>query len=83
MYPVIGTLIGSWAGVIPIALDWDRPWQAWPLTPAYGAIAGYIVGSLAALTVTAVGLMAKEHLRAQALAAEGKQQQAKTKSKFS
>ncbi|KAH8827118.1 GPI biosynthesis protein family Pig-F-domain-containing protein, partial [Flagelloscypha sp. PMI_526] len=34
--PAIGTLIGAWVGIIPIALDWDRPWQAWPLTPAYG-----------------------------------------------
>jgi len=27
VYPAIGTVIGCWLGVIPIALDWDRPWQ--------------------------------------------------------
>ncbi|KAG1748211.1 hypothetical protein EDB19DRAFT_1905264 [Suillus lakei] len=35
---------------LPIALDWDRPWQAWPLTPLFGGIAGYIVGSPPALS---------------------------------
>jgi len=49
VYPVVGTAVGSWAGAFPIALDWDRPWQAWPLTPAYAAILGYILGSLSAL----------------------------------
>jgi len=51
VYQAIGTLSGSWIGVIPIALDWDRPWQAWPLTPAFCAIGGYIVASLAVLAV--------------------------------
>jgi phosphatidylinositol glycan class F len=27
VYPVFGALIGAWFGVIPLALDWDRPWQ--------------------------------------------------------
>ena len=27
VYPAIGTVVGCWLGVIPIALDWDRPWQ--------------------------------------------------------
>jgi phosphatidylinositol glycan class F len=68
MYQGIGTLSGGWIGVIPIALDWDRPWQvgipnpvvsaslkspqAWPLTPAFCAIGGYIIASLAALAVS-------------------------------
>jgi phosphatidylinositol glycan class F len=67
VYPSVGALLGSWIGAIPIALDWDRPWQAWPLTPAYGAIAGYIIASLAALTVAAINFSAVEHLRAQAI----------------
>ncbi len=67
MYPAIGTLAGSWVGAIPIALDWDRPWQAWPLTPAYGAVVGYIVATLAAFTVTAINLMANAHISAQAV----------------
>jgi phosphatidylinositol glycan class F len=27
VYPIVGTLVGAWAGAIPIPLDWDRPWQ--------------------------------------------------------
>jgi len=37
--------------VIPIGLDWDRPWQAYPLTPAAGASLGYMAGALLALGV--------------------------------
>lgn len=50
VYPSVGALIGAWAGIIPIALDWDRPWQAWPLTPAYGSLVGSILASLSGLT---------------------------------
>ncbi|PPQ67836.1 hypothetical protein CVT24_003142 [Panaeolus cyanescens] len=54
VYPAVGTVVGCWLGIIPIALDWDRPWQAWPLTPAFAAIGGYIISSLSALTVNAL-----------------------------
>jgi len=63
VYPAIGTVVGGWLGVIPIALDWDRPWQAWPLTPAFGAIFGYIVASICALTTSATESLADEHIR--------------------
>ncbi|GLB39617.1 putative GPI biosynthesis protein family Pig-F [Lyophyllum shimeji] len=63
VYPAIGTFLGSWVGAIPIALDWDRPWQAWPLTPAFGAILGYICASLIALTANATIYLAEEHIR--------------------
>ncbi|KAI0357641.1 PIG-F-domain-containing protein [Trametes cingulata] len=53
VFPAVGAVMGSWAGAIPIGLDWERPWQAWPLTPAFGAVGGYIVGSLVALVVSA------------------------------
>lgn len=84
VYPAIGTVVGCWLGIIPIALDWDRPWQvsvdvntislfrrmtfdkAWPLTPAVGAIAGYIFSSIAALCVNGVVHMAQEYSRAAA-----------------
>jgi len=48
-YPAFGSLAGAWFGVIPIALDWERPWQTYPLTPAAGSIIGFVVGSLVAL----------------------------------
>ncbi|KAF9262789.1 hypothetical protein L218DRAFT_980405 [Marasmius fiardii PR-910] len=63
LYPALGSALGCWLGVIPIALDWDRPWQAWPLTPLFGAILGYILSSMAALTVSAIKSLADDHLR--------------------
>jgi len=40
-------LAGSWLGAFPIPLDWDRPWQAWPITCCLGAVAGHVLGNLA------------------------------------
>ncbi|KAI0752851.1 GPI biosynthesis protein family Pig-F-domain-containing protein [Daedaleopsis nitida] len=53
VYPAAGAVTGCWLGAIPIGLDWERPWQAWPLTPTFGAVGGSIVGSLVALVVSA------------------------------
>ncbi|PBK63734.1 hypothetical protein ARMSODRAFT_962765 [Armillaria solidipes] len=63
VYPAVGTLVGCWVGAVPIALDWDRPWQAWPLTPTFGALAGYILASMVALTASAVTSLAMESIR--------------------
>ncbi|KAH9474549.1 Phosphatidylinositol-glycan biosynthesis class F protein [Psilocybe cubensis] len=65
VYSEVGTVVGCWLGIIPLALDWIRPWQAWPLTPAFGAIAGYIIATLSALTVSIVVQLAEDHRRAQ------------------
>ncbi|KDR76870.1 hypothetical protein GALMADRAFT_155582 [Galerina marginata CBS 339.88] len=72
VYPAIGTAVGCWIGIIPIALDWDRPWQAWPLTPCFGAIGGYMISSMLALTVSTVIHLAEEHSQSQENAAEKK-----------
>jgi len=63
VYPVMGTLVGSWVGAIPLALDWDRPWQAWPLIPVYGAIVGHVVGSGCAVARATLEALAQEGLR--------------------
>jgi phosphatidylinositol glycan class F len=63
VYPAVATLLGAWLGALPIALDWDRPWQAWPLTPLFGGISGYIIGSLSALSVSALKWLAEENIR--------------------
>jgi phosphatidylinositol glycan class F len=36
--------VGAW--VIP--LDWDRPWQLWPIPCVLGAVGGYALTLLAA-----------------------------------
>ncbi|PFX30720.1 phosphatidylinositol-glycan biosynthesis class F protein-like [Stylophora pistillata] len=41
---IIFTLLGAWLGAFPIPLDWDRPWQVWPIPCVIGALIGYIVG---------------------------------------
>ncbi|KIJ64725.1 hypothetical protein HYDPIDRAFT_28092 [Hydnomerulius pinastri MD-312] len=63
VYPAVGVVAGSWLGAIPIALDWDRPWQAWPLTPLFGSLLGYIVGATLAFGFSAVKWLAEEHIR--------------------
>lgn len=44
----IGGVVGTWLGVFPIPLDWDRPWQAWPITLVAGAYVGVFVGGAVA-----------------------------------
>ncbi|KAL8277821.1 hypothetical protein RQP46_009804 [Phenoliferia psychrophenolica] len=55
--PAIGTLVGCWAGAIPIPLDWDRPWQAWPTTCVVGAVLGHVLGSLASVVWCSIRAM--------------------------
>lgn len=43
------TLFGAWCGGIVIPLDWDRPWQVWPVPCCLGALAGYSVSHLLSL----------------------------------
>ncbi|OWZ04481.1 Protein kinase [Phytophthora megakarya] len=49
-----GALVGVYVGALPIPLDWDRPWQQWPLTCVYGTLFGHAAG-----IVTSVVLEAK------------------------
>ncbi|KAI8989070.1 GPI biosynthesis protein family Pig-F-domain-containing protein [Trametes punicea] len=75
VYPAAGAAMGCWVGAIPIGLDWERSWQAWPLTPAFGAMGGYIVGSLIALVTSATFAFAqvgREARDAQAQASKAK-----------
>lgn len=46
--PAHGAVIGAWFGAWPMPLDWERPWQDWPICVSYGALAGYLVGMVAA-----------------------------------
>ncbi|XP_070569633.1 phosphatidylinositol-glycan biosynthesis class F protein-like [Ptychodera flava] len=38
------TLIGAWLGAFVVPLDWDRPWQEWPISCLIGASAGHCFG---------------------------------------
>ncbi|XP_043667734.1 phosphatidylinositol-glycan biosynthesis class F protein [Vespula pensylvanica] len=37
------TFLGTWLGAIVIPLDWDRPWQVWPIPCVMGALLGYTI----------------------------------------
>lgn len=45
-YCVICTSIGCWLSPVVVPLDWDRPWQAWPIPGVVGALLGYCGGLL-------------------------------------
>ncbi|XP_020578095.1 phosphatidylinositol-glycan biosynthesis class F protein [Phalaenopsis equestris] len=47
--PAYGSVIGAWIGAWPMPLDWERPWQEWPICVTYGAVAGYLVGALSSM----------------------------------
>ncbi|KAI4995344.1 hypothetical protein ZWY2020_035247 [Hordeum vulgare] len=47
--PSHGAVIGAWLGAWPMPLDWERPWQEWPICVTYGAIAGHVIGILVSL----------------------------------
>jgi hypothetical protein len=36
-------------GAIPTPLDWDRPWQRWPVAPVVGASVGFVAATWAAV----------------------------------
>ncbi|XP_015267346.1 PREDICTED: phosphatidylinositol-glycan biosynthesis class F protein isoform X2 [Gekko japonicus] len=42
------SMVGAWLGAFPIPLDWDRPWQVWPISCSLGATFGYVAGLLIA-----------------------------------
>ncbi|CEG44375.1 phosphatidylinositol-glycan biosynthesis class f protein [Plasmopara halstedii] len=58
----IGAMLGAYVGAFPIPLDWDRPWQQWPLTCVYGTLIGHAAGILISIvrSATSASLAAKE-----------------------
>ncbi|XP_056153528.1 phosphatidylinositol-glycan biosynthesis class F protein [Lampris incognitus] len=47
---VVCTVVGAWVGALPIPLDWDRPWQVWPISCSLGSVIGFLTGLVAAPT---------------------------------
>lgn len=50
------TVCGAWLGAVVIPLDWNTPWQQWPIPCYLGAIGGYLLSNV--LTVLKVTLIA-------------------------
>ncbi|OVA09792.1 GPI biosynthesis protein Pig-F [Macleaya cordata] len=61
--PAHGAVIGTWLGAWPMPLDWERPWQEWPVCVSYGAVAGYLLGILASLAFMLVFGGRRQHLK--------------------
>lgn len=47
-------LSGAWIGAIVLPLDWDRDWQAWPISCVISTYVGHAVGVMAALVWSSV-----------------------------
>lgn len=50
-------LSGAWIGAIVLPLDWDRDWQAWPISCVIATYVGHSVGVLAAFVWSSVKLI--------------------------
>ncbi|MCD7454006.1 hypothetical protein HAX54_023202 [Datura stramonium] len=60
--PAYGAVIGAWLGAWPMPLDWERPWQEWPICVTYGAMGGYLVGLVTSL-VCIITCGRQQHLK--------------------
>uniref|UniRef100_A0A8C9PAD1 Phosphatidylinositol-glycan biosynthesis class F protein n=1 Tax=Spermophilus dauricus TaxID=99837 RepID=A0A8C9PAD1_SPEDA len=40
----ISSFVGAWFRAFPIPLDWERPWQVWPISCTLGETFGYVAG---------------------------------------
>ncbi|OWA54040.1 hypothetical protein BV898_18462 [Hypsibius exemplaris] len=47
LIPGLVAAFGAWSGAIVIPLDWDRPWQKWPIPCCFGAFTGYTIANFA------------------------------------
>ena len=56
----LGSVVGTWLGAVPIPLDWDRPWQAWPISCVIGTLLGYTCGNFCAILDTFVRSLEKK-----------------------
>lgn len=48
------TVCGAWVGAVVIPLDWNTPWQKWPIPCYLGAVLGFLLSNV--LTVLRVTL---------------------------
>lgn len=43
------TILGAWLGSILIPLDWNKPYQNWPIPCCFGAIGGFFIANFCAI----------------------------------
>lgn len=48
-FSVHGGVVGAWVGAMPMPLDWNQPWQEWPICCTIGTLLGYFCGVFIAL----------------------------------
>ncbi len=53
----ICALSGAWIGAIVLPLDWDREWQAWPISCIISTYVGHSVGVMAAFVWCSVKML--------------------------
>lgn len=56
------TLLGAWLGAFVIPLDWDRPWQEWPVPCCVGALMGYVAAHATAMIQVAIPYCARNRM---------------------
>nr|CAH8861512.1 unnamed protein product [Trichobilharzia regenti] len=54
-----GCIVGAWLSAGFLILDWDRPWQAWPIPCVVGAILGALIGLITLVLTPYVSSMLK------------------------
>lgn len=54
-YNAICGILGAWVASVVAPLDWDRPWQVYPIPNMLGALAGYTLSNLYGLLITLCG----------------------------
>merc|ERR1712093_970292 len=52
--PAYGAVLGCLLSAPALALDWEEPWQTWPLPCIVGTFIGWILGHFAALSLCAL-----------------------------
>ena len=65
-YNAVGALVGAWVASVVVPLDWDRPWQAYPIPNVCGAIIGSAFGALYSMVATIIRSRKREEQRAKA-----------------
>eukprot|EP01104_Vermistella_antarctica_P016638 TRINITY_DN5706_c0_g1_i1.p1 TRINITY_DN5706_c0_g1~~TRINITY_DN5706_c0_g1_i1.p1 ORF type:complete len:247 (+),score=19.81 TRINITY_DN5706_c0_g1_i1:204-944(+) len=55
LLPFYLTFVFAWAGAWTIPLDWEQPWQVWPIPCAVGGVIGNALGIVASIVLNGVG----------------------------